>query len=185
MNFRWVTRSLFLMMPLSVFADQSFYCPQNHAYINTGMTMEQVVSACGQPLSQQESNEPVLQKVPVQQLVYNNMGTDTAFYDTWNIPTGSGGTPLQVDIVNNKVKNIKMGGSDSNALSICEGANIQIGDDVGKVYNACGNPSLVNNTYINQIVDTAEKPKVWIYQFNPYESPITLTFIDGKLQSIQ
>ena len=66
-------------------------------------------------------------------------------------PTGNGGARLQVDIVDHKVKAIKINGSDSNAFSICRGANIQVGDPVGKVYGACGSPSIVNNTYINQI----------------------------------
>ena len=87
--------------------DQSYYCPQNHGYINIGMTPDQVISACGQPLSQQESNQPILQKIPVQQLIYNHQGTETAFYGVWNIPTGSGGTQLQVDIVNNRLNQLK------------------------------------------------------------------------------
>lgn len=176
--------ALFLL-PLSLFADtQSFYCPQNHGYINIGMTPDQVIAACGQPLSQQDSNQPVLQKVPMQQLIYNNKGTSTAFYGVWNMPTGNGGVQLQIDIMNNKVRSIKINSSDSNAASICEGNSIQVGDPVEKVYYACGSPSLTNNTYVNQVVPSAEKPKVWIYQPGEYQAPVTLTFVDGKLQSI-
>lgn len=172
------------LAPLSTFAADSIYCPQNHGYIKLGMTPDQVISACGQPLSQQDSNRPVLQKVPVQQLVYNNQGGSTAFYGVWNITTGTGGSRLEVDIVDNKIKGIRLNGSDNNAFSICKGANIQVGDPVGLVYNACGSPSIVNNTYINELVRTAQKPVVWIYQPGQFQPPFALTFVNGKLQSI-
>lgn len=184
MKLKLMTSSILFILPLSLFGDQSLYCPQNHAYINIGMTPDQVIAACGQPLSQQDSNQPVLQKIPVQQLIYNNKGTDTAFYGVWNIPTGSGGAQLEVDVVDKQVRGVKINGSDNNAFSICGGLSIQIGDPVGKVYGSCGSPSIVNNTYVNQIVPSTEKPKIWIYQPGQYQPPVTLTFINGKLQSI-
>lgn len=184
MNIKSISGLVLFVLPFSLMADQSFYCPQNHGYINTGMTPDQVIAACGQPLSQQDSNQPILQRIPVQQLIYNHQGTGTSFFGVWNVPTGSGGTQLQVDIVNNRIKSISVNGSDTNAFSICNGANIQVGDQVGKVYGSCGSPSVVNNTFINQIVPTTQKPQVWIYQPGQYQSPITLTFVNGKLQSI-
>jgi hypothetical protein len=184
MKLKSISSLVLFGLPFSLMADQSYYCPQNHAYINTGMTPDQVIAACGQPLSQQDSNKPILQKIPMQQLIYNNQGTGTAFYGVWNVPTGSGGTQLEVDVVNQRVKSIKVNGSDSNAFSICQGANIQIGDQVGKVYSSCGSPAVVNNTYFNQVVPTATKPQVWIYQPGQYQSTVSLTFVDGKLQSI-
>lgn len=173
---------LLLVLPFSVYA--SLYCPQKQGYIDVGMTTDQVIAACGQPISQQVSNQPVLQKIPIQQLVYNNQGSSTAFYGTWNLPTGSGGAQLEVDVQDNKVKAIKLNGSDSNAFSICGGTSIQVGDPVGKVYGSCGNPSVVNNSYINQMVPGGQKPVIWIYQPGQYEQPVTLTFVNGKLQSI-
>ncbi len=164
---------------------QSYYCPQNQGYINIGMTPDQVIAACGQPLSQQQSNQPVMQKVPVQQLMYNNVGSPTAFYGVWSIPTGtSGGAQLQVNIVDNKVQSVNINGSATNAFSVCGGTSIQVGDPASKVYGACGSPSVVNNTYINQPIQSNQKPQVWIYQPGEYQSPITLTFVNGKLQSI-
>lgn len=168
----------------NVLADQSFYCPQNHGYINIGMTPDQVIAACGSPISQQDSNEPVYQKIPVQQLFFNSQGTKTAFYGVWNLPMGSGGAQLQVDVINNKVKSIKINGSDNNAFSICNGANIQVGDPVGKVYGACGAPSLTNNTFTKVPLPSSHKPIIWVYQTSQYQSPISLTFVNGKLQSI-
>ena len=194
-----------LIVPFCLFADtQSYYCPENHAYINLGMTPDQVIAACGQPLSQQASNQPVLQKVPVTQLIYNNIGntnttfglgpqvwnlpanSSSAFYGVWNLSTGiAGGAQLEVDIANQKVRSIKLNGSGTNSASICQGGNIQPGDPVQKVYSACGSPSIVNSTYINELIPTSEKPKVWIYKPGEYQPSVTLTFINGRLQSIQ
>lgn len=184
MKFKSISSLVLFGLPFSLMADQSYYCPQNHAYISVGMTANQVIAACGQPLSQQDSNQPIFQKIPVQQLIYNNQGTGTAFYGVWNIPTGSGGTQLQVDIVNQRIRSIKVNGSDSNAFSICGGANIQVGDAVGKVYGSCGSPAVVNNTFIKQAIPTATKPQIWIYQPGQFQPTISLTFVDGKLQSI-
>lgn len=88
-------------------------------------------------------------------------------------------------MVNQKVKYIKLNGSNSNAVSICKGTNIQPGDPIQKVYYSCGSPSVTNNTYINEVVPTAEKPQVWIYQPGQYQSAVTMTFVNGKLYSIQ
>jgi hypothetical protein len=166
-------------------ATQSFYCPENHGYINVGMTPDQVIAACGQPLSQQQSNEPVMQRVPVRQLMYNNMGSQKAFYGVWAIPTGtSGGAQLQVDIIDNKVRAVNINGSSTNAFSVCGGTSIQVGDPMSKVYGACGSPSVVNNTFINEPLQSNSPPQIWIYQPGQFQSPITLTFVNGKLQSI-
>lgn len=162
----------------------SFYCPQNHAYINLGMTVDKVIAACGSPVSQQDSNQPLVQKIPVQQFIYNNQGTSSAFYGVWNIPTGSGGTSLHVDVINNKIANFSINGSNTNASSICAGASIEIGEPVTNLYNACGNPDVINDTYVNQEVPTNQKPVIWIYQFGPYQPAVSLTFVNGKLQSI-
>lgn len=184
MKVQLIAGSLFLMLPLSLFATDSYYCPQNSQYIHVGMTQDQVIAACGQPLGRQESNQPATQKVAVEQLIYNNMGTSTGFYGVWNIPTGTGGAQLQIDIIHGKVSSVKINGSSNNASSICRRGSIEIGDPSGKVYSACGNPSAVNNTYIRQPIPHATKPVVWIYQPGEYQSPISLTFVNGKLQSI-
>lgn len=184
MNIKLLSYILLSCLPFSLMADDSYFCTEKHAYIKLGMTTDEVVAACGQPVSQQESNQPLLQKIPMQQLIYNNKGTQTAFYGVWNIPTGSGGTALEVDVVNNKVKAVRVGGSNDNAFSICGGTQIQIGDQVGKVYGACGGPAVVNNTFVTQVVPTEKKPQVWIYEPSQYQPTVSLTFVNGKLQSI-
>lgn len=180
-----------LLLATSVCTGQSFYCPQNHSYITEGMTQAQVLAACGEPLSKQQSNVPATQKVPVQQLVYPALnqgsvypGLDPAFYTQWSLPSGTQGILLRVDVMNNKVSGFNINGSDTNAMSLCGGTTVNIGDNVSAVYNACGNPSLVNNTFINQPLPTNSKPEVWIYQIDQYQPPYSLTFVNGKLQSI-
>lgn len=182
------------------FADpQSVYCPQKSGYINIGMTTDQVIAACGQPISQQQSSTPAMEQVPIKQVFFNNQGQATAFYGVWALPGGSGnygefqpfgtknggsGSQLEIDIANNEVRSVKLNGSDTNAVSICGGVNINVGDPASKI-SACGTPNLVNTTYINVPVPGGQKPMVWIYQMGQYEKPLTLTFVNGQLQSIQ
>lgn len=180
------------LLPLSAaMAQSSVYCPQNAGYINPGMTEDQVISACGQPLSKGSPNAPITQKIPVQQLIYTNLnqggiypGQDAAFYTQWSLPSGTSGINLSIQVTNGKVSGVSINGASTNAASICQGISIQNGDPINKVYSACGTPSMVNNTFINQLIPPDSKPAVWIYQLNQYQSPISLTFVDGKLQSI-
>lgn len=173
------------VLPFSLFADtRSLYCPQNHAFIYVGMNTDQVISACGQPINQQDSNQPATQRIPVQQLIYNNKGASTVFYGVWNITTGFNASKLEVDLVNNKVKSIRLNGSNTNAMSICGGTNIQEGDSVEKVYSSCGSPTLTNTTYMNVLIPTQHKPQIWTYQPGQYQPAVSLTFVNGRLQSI-
>lgn len=166
-------------------ASQSIYCPQNHAYINVGMSTEDVIAACGKPMSIQESKQPLFEKVPVQQLIYNNKGGDVITYATYSLTAGSNGAQLEIDLMDNKVKAVKVNGTNTNSASFCEGNSVQVGDEQAKVYSSCGAPSVINNTYINQAVQTLTKPQVWLYKPGQYQPAFTLTFVDGKLQSIQ
>lgn len=186
MSSRLVVALGVISFSLNAMADvQSYYCPQNRGYISIGMTPDQVISACGQPISQQQSSQPVMQRVPVQQLMFNNAGAPTAFYGVWQIPTGTNtGAQVQVNVVDGKVKSVNINGSGTNAFSVCGGTSIQVGDPVSKVYGSCGTPSVVNNSYINVPIQSNQKPQVWIYQAGDYQSPVTLTFVNGKLQSI-
>jgi len=174
---------------LTAIADP-FYCPQNQGYINLGMSEAQVVSACGQPLSKQESNVPVTVKVPVTQLIYTTLNQGSVYpglnsvYDQWSLPSGSTGVSLEVDIINNKVSGVRINGSNTNAMSVCGGISVAVGADESQVYNACGNPQMINNSFINQPIPSNHKPEVWVYQVDKYQAPMSLTFVNGQLQSI-
>lgn len=179
-----------LLFPFtSVFGEQ-IYCPQKAGYIDLGMTQNQVLAACGPPLSKHQANVPAMQKVPVKQFIYTRLnqgsiypGLNDAFYNQWSLPSGTTGVDLEVDVVNDKVAAVRINGSHTNAMSICHGTNVQVGEDVSRVYSACGSPSMVNHTFIYQPIPSENLPEVWIYQVNQYQSPISLTFVNGKLQS--
>ena len=177
-------------LSLSANAADSMYCPQGQAYINIGMTSNEVIDACGPPAIKRTSNDPVMRNTPVTQLIYSTLNQGAVYpgwtnvYTMWSLPSGSNGINLQVNIMNGKVASINLNGGDTRAMTVCGGASVQIGDDVNKVYSACGSPQAVNDTYISTPVPEEEHPEVWIYQINEYQSPFSLTFVDGKLQSI-
>ena len=181
----------FALFPLTAIATDSVYCPQKQGYISIGMSDDQVLRACGQPMSKQVSDVKVAEKIPVTQLIYTTLNQGavysglTSYYNMWSLPSGSGGTTLNVSVIDNKITSVSINGSSTNGMSICGGTSIQVGDDVNSVYSACGSPSLVNETYINKPISKNQHPEIWIYQLNQYQSPISLTFVDGKLQSIQ
>lgn len=189
------TKSLLILLLLINTCDSALadgvYCPQNAGYINIGMSAEQVLAACGEPLSRQQPNTTVTQQVPVTQLMFTNLNTGNWTYpglnlqfSMWGLSNGQTGTNLEVDLINNKVSAVNINGTNTNAVSLC-GPSIKIGAPASSVYAACGTPAQVNNTFINQSIPSNSKPEVWIYQLNQYQTPISLTFVDGKLQSIQ
>ncbi len=189
---RYTSLPFILLFSTCIHAGNSLYCPSNHAYINSGMTQEQVIAACGQPSSVQTTGQPVMQQVPMVQLVYStlNQGPPMNFYPglspvykMFSLPSGSVGINIQVNLVNNHVTSITVNNAETNATNVCSGGSFQLGDAINNVYNACGNPSMVNNTYINQPVPKTQKPQVWYYDFQ-YQPSVTLTFVNGLLQSI-
>lgn len=179
------------LLPLIANSADSIYCPQNQGYISVGMTDSQVINACGTPISRSDSSVQVVMKIPETQLIYTTLNQGavypglTSYYTMWSLPSGSTGTSLHVNIINNKVAGFTINGSSTNAMSICGGTSVQIGDDANRVYSACGTPSLVNNTFISQPVPKSQHPEIWVYQIDQYQSPISLTFVNGQLQSIQ
>lgn len=180
----------------ATFGASTLFCPQHYGNIALGMTQAQVISACGEPLKKQESNKPVMRRVPMQQMTFNNAGTPKAtnyvpvssnalYYGLWNNPVAISGAQLKVDVVDNKIYGIQLNSTDGNSFSICGGLQVTVGDPIGKLYGACGAPLLTNNTFIEQVVETDKPPEVWIYSMGQYQPPVSLTFVNGKLQSIQ
>ena len=76
-------------------AAQSIYCPAHHMYINTGMSQMQVVNACGQPNYKRQKHEPVVEKIPMAQLMYTGLNAKSMYqgldpvYQAFNMPMGS------------------------------------------------------------------------------------------------
>lgn len=172
-------------------AADSIYCPQNHELIKIGMTADEVLSACGQPNSKHAARGQATKQVDVKQLIYTELnkgsiysGLDDAFYSQWSLPSGSTGASLEIDIIDGKVTSIRVNGSSSNKMSLCQNGNINVGNPISHVYNACGSPSAINHTYINEPIPSDHKPQIWIYQADSYQPIINLTFVNGRLQSI-
>jgi len=189
---------IFCLLPFSAplwAADGSLFCPKHYGYIQPGMTKNEVIAACGEPVSKQESNRPITEKVPMLQMFYNNMGTpqvqpspvtpNSIYHGLYTNPISISGAQLQIEIVDNKVYNVLLNGSDTNAFSICSGTYIEKGDPVGKVYGACGSPELTNKTYVDAIIPSNKKPEIWIYQLDQYQPSVRMTFVDGKLHAIE
>lgn len=171
-------------------SSDSKYCPKNHGFISVGMTTNAVLSACGQPTSTYTSDQQVTKKVPVKQLIFTDLGRgreypgiSESFYNQWSLPGGAHRISIEVDIINNKVSSIRINGSTSNATSLC-GSSISNGDDINKVYNLCGSPSSINETYLNQAIPSNTKPEIWTYQIDKFQPTIRLTFVNGRLESI-
>ncbi len=170
----------------------SVYCPSGHAFIHVGMPESEVISTCGQPNSKEQSNQQATRRVPVKQLIYTTLasinpypGLQSAVFDQWSLPSGVDNSfTLQVNIINNKVSSISLNGSQNNAMTICGGSSVQVGDDESAVYAQCGSPNATNHTFINQQIPGNTKPETWIYQVDPYQPPIHLTFVNGSLESI-
>lgn len=168
------------------------YCPGGHGYIQVGMTENQVIAACGQPLSKTKSNQQVTTQVPVTQLIYTSTiptqpypGMASSVLATWSLPTGINNLySIQFDIEHNKVKAIHVNGSGSNAMNICDGNSVQIGDPEDAVYATCGDPNQTNHTYLNEPMPGGNNSEVWVYQIDQYQPSIRLTFVNGSLESI-
>jgi hypothetical protein len=181
---------LLSLLTFPAWALDTFYCPQHNAYISIGMSAAQVLGACGVPLSKQSSNVAVTQRVAVAQFIYTKINPGTVYpglnniYQLWSLPSGTTGVSLEINLIDNKVANIKMNGTSTNTLTLCGGANLEIGAPESQVYSACGTPTMINNTYVNQPVPSSQKPEVWVYQLDQFHAPYTLTFVNGKLESI-
>ncbi len=183
------------LLPLASAIAAPTFCPQKSGYIDVGMTEEQVINACGEPLAKERPNKPITQKVPALQLIYTALnsgayytGQTAAYYTQWSLPSGTSGVNVVIEVINNKVSSVTMNGSGIKSLSICNGngsgRGVNVGDDVSVVYMDCGSPQLSNTTYVEQTIKTDKKPVVWIYQIDEFHDPMSLTFVNDKLQSI-
>ncbi len=175
------------------FATDSFYCPKTYQFIQIGMSADAVISHCGNPTSKAVSNQPVQNKVPMTQLIFNSMGSkvtpviNTQFIQQSqsNVRFGiDNGVNIEIDIVDNKVQDIKMNGNSTNSFSLCNETLIQVGDPISMVNLNCPNPSVVNQTFLLKNVQTQNKPELWTYQFDSFSPPLQLLMVDGVLNQI-
>lgn len=174
------------------YAEQApFYCPQKHGYIRIGMTEAQVLSLCGEPSSKETAKSSAVRQVEVTQLVYSTLNREPVFrgyeliYNTWSLPVGSDGNNLEVDVIDGKIDSIRFNGTDTNASTVCGNRSFAVGDLADTALSACGNPSMINKTYINQPVPSKTKPVTWTYYTDQYQPTFKLIFLDGTLQAIE
>jgi hypothetical protein len=167
------------------------YCAHGAGYIRVGMTENQVLSMCGQPTSIKTSHQPATHKVDMTQLIYTTVaqtnpypGLQNAVYTKWSLPSGlQSAFSYQISLIKNKVVAVQINGANGNAIDICGGNKIQVGDELSDVISMCGTPNATNTTYINQPIPGTLKNETWTYQFD-YQPPFDLTFINGSLESI-
>ncbi len=171
-------------------AADNVYCPNTHGYVHVGMSTSEVLSECGQPSVIRNNAQAVVERVPVTQFFFTNLNRGAVFqgydpvYSMFSLPTGSTGSTVEVDVVNNKIHHMIVNNSPVNVLTLCGGFGIEVGDDAGDVLSACGRPSLTNYTYEAAPVSADAHPQVWIYEIDSYQPTINLTFVNGLLQSI-
>lgn len=183
--------SLFLIS-YAAWSDNSFYCPTQHGFIHPGMTRDEVIQACGQPTHIEQSKQPLVQEIPVTELIYTNLNQGAPYpglnntYQMWSITSGTTQVHMQINIIHDQIHSIQVNGSHDNATNVCGGTPLQIGDSADSVYSACGSPSMVNQTYIKEPIKTEHHayPELWTYQVSPYDPPFHLTFLNNILQSI-
>jgi len=190
-----IKRILALMLVLftaSSFAEQKpFYCPQKHGYARIGMTESEALAACGEPTSREKSKQAAVEQIPVTQLIYTTLNPLPVYrgyelvYRMWSLPIGSNGTSLEVDIIDKKITAIRFNGKGTNASSVCSNRSFAVGDVADTVFTACGNPSLVNKTFINRKIKGKAKPVTWTYSSDPYQPTFRLIFLDGTLRAIE
>ena len=83
---------LLFSIPFQMTLAAQAYCPQHHSLIETGMSQQDVVAACGEPDSVVSVNRPITEKIPMTQLIYTTLtpanpypGLDN-IYTLWSLP---------------------------------------------------------------------------------------------------
>jgi hypothetical protein len=187
----WILYLILSFYSSIISAEDKFYCPQRHAYVHTGMSPDLVLDACGAPDFKKQSDGPVVERIPVMQVFYTNLNRGAVFqgwdmiYNTWTLPSGELNSSIQINLIDNKVDSMVINNSATNVLTVCGGKSIQKGDPLNYVISTCGTPSMMNHSFVSKVVSQDSKPEVWIYKIDEYQkTPVSLTFVNGILQSI-
>jgi len=147
------------------------FCPSNFNSINVGDSIDSVIAACGKPDSQVSNKE----KAPQPQEWSYYIATTPGQPGTMKLTIAFDATGTAI--------NISVNGSGMPQTQICNGNQIQLGDNTKAVEAACGKAAYVNQA---PTADTGPEPAteitVMTYKGSP---PVTLTFENGKLVSRQ
>jgi len=170
---------------LCLIASSNIYalsCPNNGAPLNTGISIQEAIQACGQPVSSNQSQKTI--NISEQLVYYKNvLGKNIKVTLTFsygklqNINTYDSSPTTQTCQSTNQLGqtvNAPCNPIEENSMTsgIC-GALIQAGNSIDAVRGTCGTPSS----------DTVSSTKTITYQELIYNSqgPNKLIFEDGKL----
>lgn len=153
----------------------AFFCPTNFNQIDFGMKTDQVIQACGKPDDQKESIKE-----------NDNIPQEWNYYIPQTVSMGGSNQNAQGTLKTSitfddkgKAINISVNGIGVGESTICNGANIQLGNTKDTIKNACGNPSFVTKQQISG--PAAEGTKVVEFIYSSANPKATLVFENGVL----
>lgn len=180
-----------LVTPLlitSFLLSQSAYalmCTKTYAQVTTGMTAAQVKAACGNPTSVQQKRQDLFENEQVEFWNYSSdiptKHTATAMEDLGYVNEPVQSKQFTFD-KEGKVTAISIGGGSMDSTSAC-GGMIKIGDNRSLVSSYCGKPSQATAGQ-KRIRKGSVVNEIWIYQFDEFRPPVSLTFEKGVLVNI-
>lgn len=200
---------LAVIAPLEASSAQQLYCPNSWTIVNLGITEAQAEQLCGSPTNKTESRESVAKTYPVEQYYYTidygsrytneaftargaianqqqrfNQGVDTVLGQ--NNSSLNVRINLVITVIEDRINNIRADNQDITSTTLCsDGIELQVGDSVSSLLQACGEPALVNRS--TQSFQTGEVSDVttWVYSGGQYQANSTFKFIDGVLAEVQ
>ena len=184
---QWIAVFSLCTLSLPAFA---YYCSTQHGngFIDIGNTMEQVVSACGEP--NQKSDPSVYQDskmVTTQYWIYDNTQayrTNVLAIEETRVVNRDAPT-LVVEVTDGIVTNITQGGDETQSgYCAARGNTVQIGNSIDALNSTCGTPTAVNIQQRQATQTPPQEKVIWTYQWDSYTQPLHLEFLNGKLKNI-
>jgi hypothetical protein len=189
-------------------AIDGFFCPQSNTNVRNGMSIDDVLQACGKPQAQSDPDQQITKNVPVTRINYNNLNRGPLYfwkldnvYSLFSQPSGGQTNRLAVLVVDGKIKSLILNGAEVKTTDACSqiggtsygtgasspspDATLSVGDSASNVLNYCGSADLEEQSYMPVPVPKNEQPQQWTYKVDQYHPAYTLTFVKGILQSIE
>jgi hypothetical protein len=162
-------------------AATQYFCPSSNQYINLGASIAEARAKCGPPHTATTSPYTLKKTRLVDQWVYNYQPNTILRFGTIHTRKGA----LVVNFINNKVIEILVNGHSVASTNFCSNnLPVKVGDNNLTIRQLCDQPTIIQKT--KQTISQQKTQKVvWTYQANDYIPANTLTFISGKLVSIQ
>lgn len=199
-----------VLAPIEVSYAQQYYCPNSWTPVAIGSSESVVEQLCGSPTNKTESREALSETHPVEQYFYTvsygstnanefftgrnaianqqqryDRGVDAILGQSSNTGLNTQ-VNLVVTVIENQVNNIRIDNQDVTSTTLCQdNIQVQVGDPVSTLLQACGDPSLVNRT--TQSFQTGEVSDIntWVYDNSPYQPTSVFKFAGGTLAEVQ